>query len=189
MTATDQTELVGTVTNAQRQPMLSGLFTPLKTESDDVTLGVTGNLPAGLSGMYIRNGPNPMFEPRGGYHMFDGDAMLHRVIFGEGRETLLKAIMEHHSLNAAIKDSGIDMSYRAAWGRLKASQERLGIKLIEANDNKRSGACLTEEAKKMLIFFEKTEKKIAKIIAEATVELEGIFCNKKQEKTKGGKQC
>ena len=74
MTATEQTRLVGTVTNERNQPMLGGLFTPLATESEDIELPVTGNLPAGLNGMYIRNGPNPMFEPRGGYHMFDGDA-------------------------------------------------------------------------------------------------------------------
>ena len=98
-----------------------------------------------------------------------------RVIFGEGREALLKAIMEHHSLNAAIKaPEGVDMSYRAAWGRLKASQERLGIKLIDY-DSKKDGTFLTEDAKKLLLFFEKLNKKVDDVIKEAEAELAEVF--------------
>ncbi|PON83793.1 Carotenoid oxygenase [Trema orientale] len=36
-----------------------------------------GRLPSCLDGAYIRNGPNPQFLPRGPYHLFDGDGMLH----------------------------------------------------------------------------------------------------------------
>ena len=53
-----------------------------------------------------------------------------KVIFGHGRVELLQAVEECHSLNAAAKK--LNMSYRAAWGRLRASEERLGIKLIES---------------------------------------------------------
>ncbi len=35
--------------------------------------------------MYVRNGPNPMFPPRGNYHWFDGDGMLHGVEIDQGR--------------------------------------------------------------------------------------------------------
>jgi molybdate transport system regulatory protein len=65
------------------------------------------------------------------------------VIFGPGREGMLKAIEECHSLSAAAKK--LRMSYRAAWGRLKASEERLGIKLVEM-DNVKHGMHLTDEA-------------------------------------------
>ncbi len=102
MTATEHAHLVGNVTNERDQPMLSGLFTPLATESDDVALEVTGDLPAGLSGMYIRNGPNPLFEPRGGYHMFDGDAMLHRVVFGDGQPVYRSRWIRTSALEAEI---------------------------------------------------------------------------------------
>ena len=44
---------------------------------------VTGEVPAGLRGSFIRNGPNPMFEPIGSYHMFDGDGMLHGITFSD----------------------------------------------------------------------------------------------------------
>lgn len=46
-----------------------------------------------------------------------------KVIFGKGRDEILKSIEQQHSLNAAAKELG--MSYRAAWGRLKASEERM----------------------------------------------------------------
>jgi molybdenum-dependent DNA-binding transcriptional regulator ModE len=39
-----------------------------------------------------------------------------------------------------------DMSHRAAWGRVKASGERLGMKLVIAEPG-RTGMPLTEEAK------------------------------------------
>jgi hypothetical protein len=51
------------------------------------------------------------------------------VLFGHGRVELLKAIDECNSLNAAAKK--LSMSYRAAWGRLQASERRLGCHLVE----------------------------------------------------------
>ncbi|MBI4798570.1 MAG: LysR family transcriptional regulator, partial [Desulfarculus sp.] len=52
-----------------------------------------------------------------------------RVLFGQGRQELLAAIVETGSLAGAAQKLG--MSYRAAWGRLKASEERLGLALVE----------------------------------------------------------
>lgn len=73
------------VTNVRDQPMLRGAFAPVADERDDAGLRVTGQLPAGLRGTFVRNGPNPMFEPLGRYHMFDGDGMLHAFTFdGDG---------------------------------------------------------------------------------------------------------
>ena len=48
-----------------------------------------------------------------------------KTIFGPGRDILFKAIDECHSLNAAAKKLG--MSYRPAWGRVMASEKRLGL--------------------------------------------------------------
>ena len=58
-------------------PFLEGLLAPVFDERDDRDLSVTGELPAGLQGMFVRNGPNPQFAPRGKYHPFDGDGMIH----------------------------------------------------------------------------------------------------------------
>jgi carotenoid cleavage dioxygenase-like enzyme len=64
-------------------PFLSGLMAPVTDERDDRHLEVTGEVPTGLRGMFVRNGPNPQFAPRGRYHPFDGDGMLHAVYFDE----------------------------------------------------------------------------------------------------------
>jgi carotenoid cleavage dioxygenase-like enzyme len=46
---------------------------------------VQGELPADLCGAYLRNGPNPVFQPKNRYHPFDGDGMLHAVYFKDGQ--------------------------------------------------------------------------------------------------------
>jgi carotenoid cleavage dioxygenase-like enzyme len=63
---------------------LSGNFAPVHEEVTADNLRVTGELPAGLNGMFIRNGPNPRFSPMGRYHWFDGDGMLHGVRISNG---------------------------------------------------------------------------------------------------------
>jgi carotenoid cleavage dioxygenase len=66
-------------------PYLLGQYEPVHDERHDVALEVTGELPAGLRGAYLRNGSNPFFPPPGRYHVFDGDGMLHGIYLdGEG---------------------------------------------------------------------------------------------------------
>ncbi len=77
--------LTGHVTNEAQQPDLAGNLFPVDRESDvDRTAGSPVSCRAGLRGSFIRNGPNPMFEPLGRYHMFDGDGMLHSVTLEDG---------------------------------------------------------------------------------------------------------
>jgi len=91
-----------------------------------------------------------------------------RVIFGPGREDLLKAVDEHHSLSAAAKK--MKMSYRAAWGRIRPSEERLGITLVE-NDHARQGMHLTAEAKTLMACFDQLEHDIAHLLNKAHSKL------------------
>ena len=64
---------------------LQGHYAPVFDELDVADLEVTGQLPAGLRGTFLRNGPNPLFPPLGRYHVFDGDGMVHGLTFdGEG---------------------------------------------------------------------------------------------------------
>ena len=60
-------------------PLLTGSFAPIFEESVLTDLPVEGKIPDDLSGVYLRNGPNPRFEPKGMYHPFDGDGMDHAI--------------------------------------------------------------------------------------------------------------
>ena len=73
-----------------------------------------------------------------------------RVLFGEGRNQLLQAIDDYGSLAQAAKK--MNMSYRAAWGRLKASEDRLGFLLAEKDieQGKKGGLRLTLKGKDLL---------------------------------------
>ena len=66
-------------------PYLHGIHAPVARETSADDLLVEGELPPDLCGTYVRNGPNPVFEPRNPYHWFDGDGMLHAVAFRDGR--------------------------------------------------------------------------------------------------------
>jgi carotenoid cleavage dioxygenase-like enzyme len=62
-------------------PFLSGNFAPVHDELDLSELEVIGELPPDLRGAFVRVGPNPQHPPRGRYHWFDGDGMVHSVTF------------------------------------------------------------------------------------------------------------
>lgn len=66
---------------------LQGNFAPWRLEGAAEDLEVIGAIPRELNGTYYRNGPNPAYEPRGRYHWFDGDGMIHAVSLREGRAT------------------------------------------------------------------------------------------------------
>ena len=51
-----------------------------------------------------------------------------RAIFGMGRMSILQAIIDHGSINAAAKALG--MSYRAVWLKLNDTEKRLGKTLL-----------------------------------------------------------
>ena len=69
------------------------------------------------------------------------------VFFGAGRAQLLAGIEEHGSLRKAAEDLG--MSYRAAWGKIKKTEELLGVKLIVQNGCKRGGHHLTADGRQL----------------------------------------
>jgi molybdate transport system regulatory protein len=89
-----------------------------------------------------------------------------KPVFGGGRRVLLEAIDKHGSINQAAKE--INISYRKAWGYIKAMEERLGFKLIERQTGGKNGggATLTEEARKFLKKYEELEMGIREIVDE-----------------------
>ncbi|MGE4337394.1 MAG: carotenoid oxygenase family protein [Pigmentiphaga sp.] len=67
-------------------PYLSGNFAPIGREIDAQELPVVaGRIPPELSGAYLRNGPNPLFEPIAFAFPMDGDGMIHAVFLAQGR--------------------------------------------------------------------------------------------------------
>ncbi len=62
---------------------LKGNWAPVQDERDDTNLVVEGEIPAELSGTYLRNGMNP----QSGYsdHWFFGNGMVHAITLGDGR--------------------------------------------------------------------------------------------------------
>jgi len=91
------------MTPASTNPYLSGAYEPVQREVAVEGLEVIGELPAGLNGTFIRNGPNPQFAPRGRYHIFDGDGMLHAVSLSEGRAAYRNRWIESKGLLAERK--------------------------------------------------------------------------------------
>ena len=68
-------------------PALSGNNAPIQSEDVFTDMKVIGEVPKDLNGLYVRNGPNPYFQPEWRYHAFDGDGMLHAVKFENGKVT------------------------------------------------------------------------------------------------------
>ena len=60
---------------------------------------IEGTLPPCLDGAYIRNGPNPQYLPKGPYHLFDGDGMLHSLRISKGRATLCSRYVKTYKYN------------------------------------------------------------------------------------------
>ncbi|CAN0275331.1 unnamed protein product [Ascophyllum nodosum] len=62
----------------KKNAFLEGLYSPVEGEISE-ECEVVGELPEALNGEFARNGPNPRFKPKAGYHWFDGDGMIHAV--------------------------------------------------------------------------------------------------------------
>jgi carotenoid cleavage dioxygenase-like enzyme len=66
-------------------PYLNGNYRPVQDEITADLEVVAGELPDDLAGVFARVGSNPRFVPKGRYHWFDGDGMIHAVHFAGGR--------------------------------------------------------------------------------------------------------
>lgn len=94
-------------------PHLHGVFAPVIAETDTTELVVSGELPAEMDGLYLRNGPNPRFTPLGSYvYPLEGDGMVHGVWVSEGRARYANRFVHTPALDAEITAG------RALWGGL-----------------------------------------------------------------------
>lgn len=85
-------------------PLLEGGYAPVDREIEATDLEVIGEVPKDVNGIYVRNGPNPLRQPRGRYHIFDGDGMLHSATINNGNVTYR---------NRWIRTTGFEMEAKA----------------------------------------------------------------------------
>jgi carotenoid cleavage dioxygenase len=96
-------------------PFLQGNFAPWRQEGWAPDLEVIGELPRELAGTFYRNGPNPAYEPRGRYHWFDGDGMIHAITIRDGRASYRNrwvasaGLAEERAAGKATFDGLLDM--------------------------------------------------------------------------------
>lgn len=97
------------------------------------------------------------------------------MLFSKGRLHLFRAIEELGSINRAARELGI--SYRKAWGHIKAMEERLGVPLVMTQVGGRGGggARLTPEAGRMLRDFQSLEKGVETMLNTRFRKIFGDF--------------
>ena len=93
------------------------------------------------------------------------------ILFGSGRIAMLEAIERTRSLKAAAEE--LNMSYRSLWGKIKKSEELLGLKLLEKKVGGGSGgSTLTPEAKRLVTDFQALQNGIARQLEK---QCRGLF--------------
>lgn len=72
-----------------RNPYLMGNYAPVQEENEPYLISnehITGRVPRDITGVYLRNGPNPKYIPSNGrQHWFDGDSMIHAIRIKNGK--------------------------------------------------------------------------------------------------------
>lgn len=97
------------------------------------------------------------------------------VYFGMGRVMLLDMIEEHGSLRKAAEALG--MSYRAAWGKLRATEDILGLVLVESAGTRRGGCRLTPDGRRIREKFRAWFTAVEKVAVD---QAQSIFADRVQ---------
>ena len=73
-----------------------------------------------------------------------------RPVLGPGRRELLQAIEEQGSISRAARL--LNITYRKAWGQIKAMEAQLGLALVQKQTGGQGGggACLTADGRDLL---------------------------------------
>ena len=62
-------------------PYMKGAWEPFYDEFEVINLDSIGSIPKDFDGVYLRNTENQIHEPIGRFHPFDGDGLLHSIVF------------------------------------------------------------------------------------------------------------
>ena len=119
-------KLLSTLPEDDDHPYRSGPWRPQSVEYDADDLDVQGELPDDLYGVYLRNTENPLHPAIVRYHPFDGDGMIHKVSFRDGKvsyrnrfvrtDGLLAEQEAGRSLWAGIAENPGAAERRDGWG-------------------------------------------------------------------------
>lgn len=93
-----------------------------------------------------------------------------RIFFGIGRALLLDKIEQHGSLRQAASE--MKMSYRAAWGKLKAAEKSIGKPLVQKVSGKGQRYALTPVGRQLCKQFLQLQSEIeefARVKSEAVL--------------------
>ncbi|MGI8331199.1 carotenoid oxygenase family protein [Actinomadura scrupuli] len=104
--------VLSTLPDDDDHPYRTGPWRPQTTEWRADDLEVTGEIPADLDGVYLRNTENPVHPALERYHPFDGDGMVHVVGFRDGRAFYRNRFVRTEGL-LAEREAG-----RALWAGL-----------------------------------------------------------------------
>ena len=96
-------------------PFLRGNFAPVDEEMDIDCGEIIGEIPKELAGAFLRIGSNPVFVADiEKYHWFDGDGMIHKVHFDDGKAT-------YHNRYVQTKGLGLELEKgQALWKGLNS---------------------------------------------------------------------
>ncbi|KAM7507401.1 hypothetical protein LguiA_017854 [Lonicera macranthoides] len=111
--------------------VLSDNFAPVDELPPTECRVIHGTLPPCLDGAYIRNGPNPQYLPRGPYHLFDGDGMLHSIKISGGRATFCSRYVKTYKYTIE-RDAGSPIlpNVFSGFNGLAASAARGGLSAV-----------------------------------------------------------
>ncbi len=96
-------KLVNRVTSTIKpndHPYMNGAWTPNYDEYDATDMEVIGEIPRDIDGVYVRNTENPVHEPIGRYHPFEGDGMIHTVSLADGKAEYRNRFVRTKAFNA-----------------------------------------------------------------------------------------
>jgi molybdate transport system regulatory protein len=82
------------------------------------------------------------------------------VVFGAGRLRILELVAKYGSIHAAAKE--LRMSYRAVWGKIRATEDRLGQPLVrrKPDGTRRGGSELTPFADNIMERFRQLQVRV-----------------------------
>lgn len=150
-------------------PYLNGAWTPLHEEVDAADLEVIeGAIPIDIDGIYLRNTENQIHQPLGRYHPFDGDGMLHRIDFQNGRANYSNRFIRTRCFHAEQETQG------SLWGGLMDRVEtakRPGFGAHGSLKDSASTDVIVHAGKALATFYQCGE---AYVVNPETLETEGV---------------